>query len=83
MARSDLITLIKQHSVVVQITLLNNTGVIPGNRPAESCLTPLLIIHVQQFGRGRIATCAGRGKQEAGALLSFTKMEFGMAAHVL
>lgn len=37
-------TLIKQHSVVVWITLLNNAGVIPGNRPVESGITPVLIV---------------------------------------
>lgn len=37
-------TLIKQHSVVVWITLLNNAGVIPGNRPVESWITPVLIV---------------------------------------
>lgn len=35
-----LTALIKQHSIVVRITLLNNTGVIPSNRPAESWITP-------------------------------------------
>lgn len=37
-------TLIKQHSIVVGITLLNNAGVILGNRPVESWITPAPIV---------------------------------------
>ena len=42
--------------------------VIPGNRPAESWITPALIL---QPGRGRIATCAERGKTGSRGPLSF------------
>lgn len=39
-----LITLIKQHCIVVRITLLKSTRIIPGNRPVESWITPVLIV---------------------------------------
>ena len=74
-----LITLIKQHSIVVRITLLNNTGVIPGNRPVESWITPVLIVRPSSLAEVTLRRVQGNRKW--GSSL-FPPVESGVAAHV-
>lgn len=76
-----LITLIKQHSIVVRITLLNNIGVIPGNRPVESWITPALIVLSSSL-TGVALRRALRGENRKLGSSLFPLVEFGVAAHV-
>lgn len=76
-----LITLIKQHSIVVRITLLNNTGIIPGNRPVESWITPALIVLPRSLAGVALRRARRRENRKPGSSL-FPLVEFGMAAHV-
>lgn len=74
-------TLIKQHSVVVWITLLNNAGVIPGNRPVESWITPALIVLPSNLA-GVALRRALREQNMKPERSVFSLVEFGVAAHV-
>lgn len=76
-----LITLIKQHSIVVRITLLNNVGVIPGNRPVESWITPALIVLPSSLA-GVALRRALRGENRKPGSSLVPPVEFGVAAHV-
>lgn len=76
-----LTTLIKQHSIVVRITLLNNVGVIPGNRPVESWITPALIVLPSSLARVALRRALRRENRKPGFSL-FSLVEFGVAAHV-
>ena len=76
-----LITLIKQHSIVVRITLLNNAAVIPGNRPVESCITPVLIVLPCSLPGVALRRALRRENRKPGSSL-FPLVESGVAAHV-
>lgn len=76
-----LITLIKQHSIVVRITLLNNAGVIPGNRPVESWITPVLIVLPSSLAGVALRRVLRGENRKPGSSL-FPLVEFGVAAHV-
>lgn len=75
-----LITLIKQHSIVVRITLLNNAGVIPGNRPVESWITPALIVLPGSLA-GIALRRALRGENRKPGSSLFPLVECGVTAH--
>lgn len=74
-------TLMKQHSVVVWITLLNNAGVIPGNRPVESWITPALIVLLSNLAGVALRRALSEQNMKPERSV-FSLVEFGVAAHV-
>lgn len=75
-----LITLIKQHSIVVRITLLNNVWVIPGNRPVESWITPAPIV-LPSSSAGIALQRALKGENRKLGSSFFPLVEFGVTVY--
>lgn len=68
-----LITPIQQHSIVIRITLLNSAGVIPGNRPVESWITPVLIVLPGSLAGVALRRALSEENRKPGLLFSFPR----------